>query len=171
MTGGLVNSRLVLSWLLAASAASLGAGTPSDLVGTWQMVTRVDRDAAGNVVPDPSLGTSPTGYLIYDAAGHVAVQLMKANRGSNPCEVTAPAQANNLAQVGGYDAYFGRYEVNWSAGTVTHILDGALAPADVGRHLSRRFKLDGDTLTIEFEPGGKEAGKLTRTVTWKRVSR
>jgi hypothetical protein len=162
---------LFLGWLSVAAAAGLGAATPNDLVGTWQLVTRIDRDADGNVVAEPSLGASPTGYLIYDAAGHVAVQLMKANRSSNPCEVTAPAQANNLAHVGGYDAYFGHYEVDWSAGTVTHILDGALAPADVGRHLSRRFKLEGDTLTIQFEPAGKEAKQLTRTLTWKRVSR
>jgi hypothetical protein len=133
-------------------------------------MSRVDRDSAGNLVPEPSLGSDPTGYLIYDAAGHVAVQLMKTHRGSNPCEVTAPAQGNNLAQVGGYDAYFGRYEVDWKAGTVTHILDGALAPSDVGRRLSRRFKIEGERLTIEFEPGGKDDRRLTRTLVWKRVS-
>ena len=155
-------------WLAAAAAAASG---PGELVGTWQLVSRVDRDTGGTVVPEPSLGSDPTGYLIYDASGHVAVQMMKTHRGSNPCEVTAPSQGNNLAHVGGYDAYFGHYEVDWSAGTVTHILDGSLAPSDVGRRLSRRFKLEGDTLTIQFEPGGKEDQRITRTLIWKRVSR
>jgi hypothetical protein len=141
------------------------------LAGTWQLVSRVDRDAAGAIVPEPGLGSDPTGYLIYDAAGHVAAQLMKTHRGSNPCEVTASSQGNNVAPVGGYDAYFGHYQVDWSAGTVTHILDGALSPSDVGRRLSRRFKVEGDILTIQFEPGGREDPRITRTLIWKRVGR
>jgi hypothetical protein len=162
-----------IAWVslwLAASVAG-GASGPTELVGTWQLVSRVDRDVRGTVVAEPSLGSDPTGYLIYDAAGHVAAQLMKSHRSSSPCEVTAPSQGNNVAPVGGYDAYFGRYEVDRSAGTVTHILDGSLAPSDVGRRLSRRFKLEGDTLTIQFEPGGKEDQRITRTLIWKRVSR
>jgi hypothetical protein len=165
-----MNSRTIFSWLWIAASVAFAAG-PTDLVGTWQLVSRVDRDAAGSVVPELSLGPDPTGYLIYDSAGHVAVQLMKSHRTGSPCEITAPAQGNNLAQVGGYDAYFGRYEVDWSTGTVTHILEGALAPADVGRRLSRRFKVDGDTLTIQFEPGGKEDKQIIRTLIWKRVGR
>ena len=98
-----MNPWLVFSCLWIAASAAFGAG-PADLVGTWQLVSRVDRDAAGSVVPEPSLGSDPTGYLIYDSAGHVAVQLMKSHRTGSPCEITAPAQGNNLAQVGGSDA-------------------------------------------------------------------
>ncbi|MBZ5538006.1 MAG: lipocalin-like domain-containing protein [Acidobacteriia bacterium] len=159
--------RLIIAGLLLSSAIVLGAEPPGRLVGTWQLVSRVDRDLGGKIVPDPSLGPDPIGYLIYDGSGHVAVQLMGRHRSSDPCQVTAPAEANNLAHVGGYDAYFGRYEVDHAASTVTHILEGALSQADVGRSLVRRFKLDGDTLAIEFEPGAK--GR-TRTLTWRRVS-
>jgi lipocalin-like protein len=163
--------RLAWIWLSLGAVVAIGAEGPGQLVGTWQLVSRVDRDKSGNVVPEPSLGEQPTGYLIYDAKGHVAAQLMKSHRTSNPCEVTAPAVGNNVAQVGGYDAYFGRYEVDWSAGTVTHTLDGALVPADVGRRLSRHFKLEGDSLTIQFEPDGNDNQRVTRTLVWKRVSR
>jgi hypothetical protein len=159
--------RLIIAGLLLSSTVVLGADSPGRLVGTWQLVSRVDRDASGKTVPDPSLGPDPIGYLIYDGSGHVAVQLMAGHRSSDPCQVTAPAEANNLAHVGGYDAYFGRYEVDLAARTVTHILEGALSQPDVGRRLVRRFKLDGDTLTIEFEPAAK--GR-TRTLIWRRVS-
>jgi hypothetical protein len=51
---------------------------------------------------------------------------MAKDRSASPCEVTAPSSADNLAHVGGYDAYFGHFEVDGAAGTVTHILEGEL---------------------------------------------
>ncbi len=142
----------------------------SALLGTWELVSRVDRDTTGQVVPEPSLGSDPIGYLIYDAKGHVFVQMMARHRSADTTVITAPSQANNLAHVGGYDAYFGRYEVDGKSGTVTHILDGAISQGDVGRRLTRRFHVEGDTLTISFEPGGSESPRLTRTLVWRRVS-
>ncbi len=95
---------------------------------------------------------------------------MARKRTSAPCAPIAAADVNNVAQIGGYDAYFGRYEVNMTTGTVTHILDGALSPGDVGRRITRRFRLEGDTLTIQFEPGGQDKKQITRTLTWRRIS-
>ena len=160
--------RFMVSLVLLCVTAFGLAETSAGLVGTWQLVTRVDHDSDGTAVPEPSLGADPIGYLIYDNSGHVAVQMMARTRGSNPCQVTAAASANNLAHVGGYDAYFGRYEVDGAAGTVTHILEGALSPSDLGRRLTRRFKLEGDTLTIQFEPGGDR--RVTRTLVWRRAT-
>jgi hypothetical protein len=161
---------IVLLFAVGASASAGERWTAVDtLVGTWQMVSRIDRDAEGKVVPEPSLGSDPVGYLIYDAAGHVSVQLMARHRPTVPCQVTASATSDNVGHVGGYDSFFGRYEVDTNAGTVTHILEGAISPGDVGRRLTRRFKLLGDTLTLEFEPGGVAAGR-TRTLAWRRVS-
>jgi hypothetical protein len=139
------------------------------LAGTWELVSRVGRDAAGKVVAEPSLGSDPIGCLVYDTKGHVLVQMMARRRSADTTTITAPSQANNLAHVGGYDAYFGRYEVDAKAGTVTHIRDGAISPADVGRRLTRRFHLEADTLMISFEPGGPENPHLTRTFVWRRV--
>ncbi|MEP6570000.1 MAG: lipocalin-like domain-containing protein [Acidobacteriota bacterium] len=151
----------------------IGATTqisPKGLVGTWQLVSRIDRDPAGQVLAEPSIGSDPLGYLIYDSKGHVAAQLMARNRTSAPCATTAAADVNNVAHIGGYDAYFGRYEVDMRTGTVTHILDGALSPGDVGRRITRRFRLEGDMLTIQFEPGGQGNKRITRTLIWRRIS-
>jgi hypothetical protein len=98
----------------------------------------------------------------------VAAQLSASDRVDLTCSVTSAAGSNNPAHIAGYDAYFGRYEVDAQAGVVTHIMDGALSPHDVGRRITRRFHLDGDTLTIQFEPGS--AG-VTRTIIWKRISK
>jgi hypothetical protein len=147
------------------------AHTASPLVGTWQLVSRIDRDPAGHVLSETSLGEAPLGYLIYDAAGHVAAQLTARDRSSTLCDSTlGPIEANNNANIGGYTAYFGRYEVDPVAGVVIHHLEGALAPRDVGRLLTRRFRVVGDTLTIQFEPGGSADPRRTRTVIWRRVS-
>lgn len=153
----------------ALAAAAEQRPAVDNLVGTWQMVSRIDRDAEGTVFPEPSLGSDPIGYLIYDAAGHVSVQLMARHRPPVPCQVTASAASNNVEHIGSYDSFFGRYVVDSSAGTITHILEGAISPGDVGRRLTRRFTIVGDTLTLEFEPGGAAAGR-TRTLTWRRVS-
>ena len=165
-------ARIVMSTVASLLFASLAlsAEPPVTLVGTWQLVSRIDRNAAGTVVPDSSLGADPVGYLIYDDSGHVAVQMMKKDRQGMPCGTTAEADSNNLAHVGGYDAYFGRYEVDAPKHLVTHILEGAIGPADVGRHLTRNFNLQGDTLILSFEPGGTHNAGIVRTLTWHRVS-
>lgn len=167
----MITRLLLLTMLLLGAAVNSPTQPPrNELVGTWQLVSRVDRDAAGRVVAEPSLGPDPIGYLIYDAKGHVAAQLMARKRSSAPCATTAPADVNNVAQIGGYDAYFGRYEVDLRTGTVTHILDGALSPGDVGRRITRRFRLESETLTIQFEPGGEGNRRITRTLIWRRIS-
>jgi len=124
-------SALIL--FLAGLAPAAVAQTARELVGTWELVSRIQRDSSGRVIPDSSLGAAPIGILVYDATGHVAVQLMKRQRRAASCAVTAKADRNNLAQIGGYDAYFGHYEVNPATHTVTHHLEAAIGPGDVGR--------------------------------------
>ena len=169
--------RITLRCFVICALVLFGVGckrsdkVPAGLVGTWQLVSRIDRDASGNVITEPSLGSDSLGYLIYDSKGHVAAQLMARHRSSaSIATVTSEANSNNPAHIGGYDADFGRYEPDMKSGTVTHILDGALAPADVGRRITRRFEVTGDTLTITFEPGTQANGKITRTIVWRRIS-
>ena len=160
-------SALIL--FLAGLAPAAVAQTARELVGTWELVSRIQRDSSGRVIPDSSLGAAPIGILVYDATGHVAVQLMKRQRRAASCAVTAKADRNNLAQIGGYDAYFGHYEVNPATHTVTHHLEAAIGPGDVGRALTREFHLQGDTLSLEFRPGGPRDQRV-RTLVWHRVS-
>jgi hypothetical protein len=162
------NVLLLVALLYGVGSVAASVSGPAPIVGTWQLVTRIDHDVSGNVVPEESLGSDPIGYLIYDNAGHVAAQLSARRRDAASCITTSPAQTNNPAHIAGYDAYFGRYEVDVAAGVVTHIMDGALAPGDVGRRVKRRFRIEGDTLTIQFEPGGPG---VTRTIVWRRISR
>ncbi len=50
------------------------------MVGTWRLISRAVRLEDGTAIQDPGLGKTPTGYLIYDSSGHMAVQLMRLDR-------------------------------------------------------------------------------------------
>ncbi len=155
--------------LLAVLQVPLAAQIPKGLVGTWQLVSRFDRDSAGRSLPELSLDAAPSGYLIYDATGHMAAQVMDGGRHGSACAVTAKAEANNLSDINGYVAYFGRYDVDSAAGIVRHHVSGALPQADVGRTLKRHYVLAGDTLTITLRPGGSAHPNRIRTLVWHRV--
>jgi len=162
------------AYLAARSAPGperCGSPTARNLVGTWELVSRTERDPSGRLLSESTLGGTPAGYLIYDAAGHVAVQLMARDRAGLVCDTSGVSpDPNDNANIGGYSAYFGRYEIDAGAGTVTHVLAGALSPADAGKRLTRRFRVAGDTLTIAFEPKGRDGTPRTRTLVWHRVS-
>jgi hypothetical protein len=77
---------------------------------------------------------------------------------------------NDTAQtILGYDAYFGTYTVNAKDGVVTHHLDSALFPGDIGKDIKREFKISGDTLTIKFHTTLRDGTPVVRTLVWTRM--
>ena len=68
-----------------------------------------------------------------------------------------------------YDAYFGTYKINEQAGVVTHHLDAALWPGDIGKDIDRHFTISGDHLTNTFDTTAREGVKVTRTLMWERM--
>ena len=139
----------------------------SQLIGTWQLLSREDRTAAGERRIDPGLGADPVALLVYDAAGNFAAQFMKRDRSSDAVAATGPA-INNSAAVNGYDAYFGSYTVDEASSSVTQVLHGALSPGDVGKVVTRELQVDGDTLTIELATTSADGEPVTRTLIWRR---
>lgn len=140
----------------------------AQLVGTWSLVSREDRTAAGERRIDPGLGADPVALLVYDSAGNFAAQFMKRDRSNAEVAVTRQAGVNNSAAVNGYDAYFGRYTVDEASRSVTQVLDGSLSPGDMGKVVTREMRVDGDTLTIELETSGSDGEPVTRTLIWRR---
>ncbi len=146
------------------------------LVGSWDLVSRIDRTADGGTLVEPSLGSDPIALLIYDSAGHVSAQLMRRSGRSLQINVAPPPQTpqsaehNNSAAIGGYDAYFGTYVVDIQAHTVTHHFNAALNPADVGREVTRRFRFEGEQLVIYFDTRAANGEPVTRTLRFRRVA-
>ena len=156
MIGGLIKT--IARGLLVAMALTLSVPAQTarkdsareKLIGAWHLV-RID--APG---PDgkPASGPQPKGMLLYTQDGHMSVQLMY------------PASANLLSNeyvLRGYEASFGSFEVDETAHTVTHHVQGSITRDQlVGKDLPRKF---------EFTPDGKLIIRSTRPdehwfVTW-----
>ena len=77
--------------------------------------------------------------------------------------------ANSTQAILGYNAYFGTYTVNEHDGTITHHLEAALFPGDIGKDIERHFTISGDQLTYTFNTTDREGAKISRTVVWQRI--
>ena len=139
----------IISVLAAALAFSpLAAGpTHTTLVSSWQLISYEDKDENNNVVFP--YGKAPAGLFIYDATGHMSVQIMK----TPPPDVVTDdwdrfTVQEKVALFDGYVAYFGRYEVDERRHVVTHLPEADLSRLYIGRREERHYKIEGDRLTL-----------------------
>lgn len=95
--------------------------------------------------------------LVYTRDGHMSVQVMY-----GPSGLGATAAPVQYAQ-GGYEASFGRYQVN-DAHTFTFHVEGALVRSLVGKDLKRRYHQSGNRLVV------RSADPLEQwEVAWERL--
>jgi hypothetical protein len=139
------------------------------LIGTWELLSREDHTLAGERRIDPALGANPVALLFFDKRGHFAAQFMRRERGATAEPEPANPAPNNSRARGGYDAYFGTYNVDDPIGTVTTLLVGALSPENVGQVFTRKMTVIGDELTIGLETASASGEAIVRTLRWKRV--
>ena len=115
------------------------------------------------------------GFLVYDASGHVAAQLSRKGRTvemlGDECKIAAATKSTpNTAQtILGYDAYFGTFTLHEQEGFVTHHLESAVFPGDLGKDVNRNFKLAGDRLNLSFDTTTQDGSPITRTLVWERL--
>ena len=153
----------------------LTSSVADQLVGSWRLVSRVTTAADGTVLKNPGVSATPNGVLIYDRSGHVAAQASRPGRTVemlwDECRVAQnlAAESNNSQAISGYDAYFGTYTVDVKEGVVTHHLEGALFPGDLGKNLKRNFAVSGDTLTITYHATTADGTQVLRTLVWTRL--
>jgi hypothetical protein len=137
----------------ALAVAGLGAQSSTSIVGTWKVVKYEDHGPDGSV--SYPYGENPVGYFVYDATGHLSVQIMR-----TPALKTFPGMregtgdgASYRAAFLAYVAYFGTYTVDAAKGTVTHHVEGSMRPDYTGTDQVRPFRIDGDRLIIEIHQG------------------
>ena len=150
--------------MIAAPVATLA----HDLVGTWRLLSRIDRDASGALLEEPTLGSDPVALLFFDGAGNFGAQFMKRDRNA---AVTAPVVAgqNNTTAIGGYDAYFGTYEVDEASGEVHTRLVASLSPDHIGATMIRNMKVEDGKLVIRLTTTTADNQAAHRTLTWERA--
>lgn len=134
------------------------------LVGSWSLVSYVTE------APDGTQGTpygEAVGRLTYDAHGNMSGQVMRPGRA--PVVHGQSGLPEVRAAYAGYIAYFGTYAVNDAGDTVIHHVQGALNPSWVGRDQVRRFRLDGDRLTLSLAVRKGDVD-IRHTLTWQRIA-
>jgi Lipocalin-like domain len=110
-------------------------------VGAWRLAWLEEPGADGKIQK-----ADCTGLLVYTRDGHMSVQVMYRHLpASSPASNSAPVQ---YAQ-GGYEASFGRYEIDESSHTFTFHVDGALVRSLIGKDLPRAFELSGKQLIVK----------------------
>lgn len=145
---------IVILAIVTASQASAQSG-PS-IVGTWKVVRYEDRKADGTVTYP--FGEHPRGYFVYDATGHLSVQIMR-----TPAMKAFPGMREGTGDGDryreaflSYVAYFGTYSVDAAKGVVIHRVEGSVRPDYTDTDQVRPFKIEDDRLIIEMrQPDGQ----------------
>ncbi len=122
----------MLALLAAVCAISQTNAAGSDrqrLIGAWRLISMSGPDGK------PVTTGGPRGLLIYTGDGHMSVQLMYPD--------TAKSLSNEYVR-NGYEASFGRYDINGSTHIVTHHVEGAnTGGVLVGKDLARAYRFGG----------------------------
>ena len=136
--------------------------------GTWLLLSREDYTKDGQKRIDPILGPDPIAILVY-AKKYFAAQFMKKDRSLDSITQATGAGQNNTAAIGGYDAYFGTYQIDEKTNRVSHTLIGSINPANIGMTVYRNLYVEGDKLIIQLDTTTQEGEPVTRTLTWKKI--
>lgn len=151
-----------------------GTGQPSPpdpFVGTWRLVSWEQRSAEGEVTCP--YGRRPRGLIVYTPNGQMSAQLM------NPDGNLAGATASGAREIIGrmsenYFAYYGTYTVDRAAKTITHHVQGSLAPSWVGTDQIRQFEFLGSDrlrLTADISERDRFGDVATgrQILVWERI--
>ncbi|HEV2132168.1 MAG TPA: lipocalin-like domain-containing protein [Longimicrobiaceae bacterium] len=138
------------------------------LVGTWSLVSWESRSPEGEVTHP--FGADAAGRLNYDAAGNMAVHLMRPGRPPFATEDQFGASAEEAQRAfNGYFGYFGTYTVQESQGTVTHHVEAASPPNWIGTDQLRYFQIAGDTLTLSTAAIALAGEGTSHVLVWRRI--
>lgn len=116
----------------------------SSLVGAWRLLVLEFRSDGQVVYP---VGRDATGMCLYDATGHMSLQIMRVDRPRFASgDFLSGTDDEVVAAAKGYLAYGGTYVEDATHGVVVHHVANALTPNWVGTDLVRFFKRSGNRL-------------------------
>ena len=163
---GMLEVATSLGVFAAIGSVSIADAAPTQgIVGAWNLLSFDVDEGAGK--EKPRFGPNPVGYLVYSANARMAAVLAGTHRPAlkSPDGAAESEQLRTEALLN-FLAYAGRYEVRGDR--VFHHVEVSVFTNLMGTTLERRFKLDGDTLTIRTLPPEIWGG--SNVLVWKRAS-
>jgi hypothetical protein len=150
-----------------ALSESLIGGTPSEIVGTWKLVSASASTPTGDK-NDAPFGENPAGLITYAANGRVMVIVSHDGRvplsGADRIASPVPERAEAFAT---FFAYAGRYTV--SGDRVIHHVEISSVQNWVNTDLVRTLSFSGNRLTLQTPPLSVAGEVLTSELVWERV--
>ena len=149
-----------------------------NLIGVWELVSLQDHRSNGDVLD--WMGKNPSGTLIYSPDGHMSVQIMRDPHpvvaasmwSSDGRDLLPSASANEIRDAySGYYAYFGTWEIDERARTVTHHIRGSMRAVEVGADYVRPYEFSGEYLLLRSTVSPASGEKQIRVITWRRAGR
>ena len=122
------------------------------LVGAWRLASLEEQGADGQLHK-----VDYTGMIVYTRDGHMSVQIMARDPKAPP--PSGPVQYEQ----GGYEGYYGRYDIDERAHSVTHHVEGALVRTLIGNDLTRVYEFSGKQLILKSSRPDEHW-----TVVWER---
>jgi hypothetical protein len=140
----------------------------SSLVGAWKLLVLEFRSDGQVVSP---LGREASGACLYDASGHMSLQIMSPGRARfAAADMLGGSDEEVISAAKGYIAYGGTYVEDTEHGVVVHHVTYSLFPNWVGTDLVRFFKRTGDRL-ITGNPTVVVGGHVMDVMlVWERLS-
>ena len=137
-------------------------------IGTWKLVSSEFRRSDGQLTYP--YGRDVVGIIIYDADGHMSVQIMRPDRpafASGDLHDGTPMEIKSAFE--GFIAYYGVYGVNQKEGTVTHHVEGSSFPNWLCSVQRRFFEFSGNRLTLSTPPILVNGQQITGVLIWERA--
>jgi hypothetical protein len=161
----------VLLWcsVVGDARAQSGGDVAKEFVGTWRLVSTIQSFADGTSRPDPQVGPTPLGYMIYTDTHRMCAMFTNPARPQWASPAT-PTDMELRSLVDFMGAYCGTYEVNVEQGFVVHHVEIERVPNFIGTTRKRFFTLNGDRLILTLDPATLTGGLVATTITWQRIT-
>lgn len=160
---------LVAGTVLTAACRHDRARYQSPLVGEWQLASFLLPDSGG--VTHPWWDDKPAGFIVYTDDGFMSAQLYDTRRPPLGIRWDSASADAARAQFAGLTTYYGTYVLDTLAQTVTHTVEGAMAPDWVGRKLVRGYRFL-STNEVELRVVTDANGRATSVgpvLVWRRA--
>jgi hypothetical protein len=135
--------------------------------GTWRLVATRQRMTDGTVRPDPDLGPTPSGYMMFDASTGVMCVVITNGDRARWRDASAPTDAEARDIWSKMVTYCATWSVDARRRELVYKLQIDHSPNRTGTERRRPFTRSGDQLILRPTP--LPEGVASWEVEWRRV--